>query len=725
MRYPFLIISLSLFIIGILLSCGETNPVVSDETTYPDTIIVIDPTSVLAKPANVLIDSLAILDTSYDYESKDTNFCFVIDSTKTDSSDTAVIIIDTSSIPWDSTIIFGIDTFAHWDTTITITKIELDSILASFITRWDPVTSEKIAKRYFVYVHDSTTGDLIRILKAYENRLYVGGLTPNNTYKFNIAAVWDTLYDTTIGTETKKVLRAAISEKSDFRYVRLHLPGPPGNLKVAYTNNTAIISWDPCSNGNALGYRVFLLDMQGTVIDSTDTLDANVSSTSFNVQRNSAYKITIITIDSIGVSVIDSLYPYDISTTLDNDFKLPYIYLSTYEKPQNLTGLYAGNMVGIKGGIFVMGNIWVDSTGRHPGKPAHEVVVSSFYLGEKEITTGEYVQFVNQQKQAGLLADTTDTLIEYDTNIVELYDTAFSYDTTYDTLYEVTSIDTSYDTLYDTTISPVDTIIDTIVNTFYDTTFDSSSTYINTIKDSTVDSTTFIGADTTVDAKYIDTLTIYVSSISDNDTFMINPTYVYIDSTTDTIVVDSGRHLFPISGVYWTGAAAYCNWLSQREGLIPCYNATTWDFDSTANGYRLPTGAEFEYAHSAAFWGTKQRYPWGYKNDVSKYSSTNDSMSAVGKYDQYFGLYGLSGNVMEWCNDWSDMKPNVDSSSYYGECLAKGVVVNPLGPSYGDYHALRGGSHQTDGEANSSAWRHQFTKFTFEQNGFRIARSKK
>jgi len=720
MKYPLLILSLLLLIIGLLLSCGESNPVVSDETTYPDTIIVIDPTSILATPANIHIDSMAILDTVYNYESCDTNFCFVIDSTKIDSSDTIEIINDTTPI-------FGIDTFAHWDTSITITKIELDSILASFITRWDPVTNEKIAERYFVYVHDSTTGDLIRILKAYENRLYVGGLKPNNTYKFNIAAVWDTLYDTTIGTETKKVLRAAISEKSDFRYVRLHLPGPPGNLKVTYTNNTAIISWDPYSNGGVLGYKVFLLDMQGTVIDSTDTLDANISSTSFNVQRNSAYKITSITIDSIGVSVIDSLYPYDISTTLDNDFKLPYIYLSTYEKPQNQSGINTGNMIGIKGGVFVMGNVWVDSTGGHPGKPAHEVVVSSFYLGEKEITTGEYIQFVNQQKQAGLLTDTTDTLIEYDTNIVELYDTTFNYDTTYDTLYHVTSIDTSYDTLYDTTtISPVDTIIDTLVNTLYDTTFDSSVVVgVDSIIDSTVDSTTYIGADTTVETIYVDTMTIYVSSISDNDTFMINPKYIYIDSTTDTIAIDSGRHLFPISGVYWTGAAAYCNWLSQKEGLNPCYNTTTWDYDSTANGYRLPTEAEFEYAHSAAFWGNRQRYPWGYKGDANKYSSDTASTKSVGTYSAYFGLYDLSGNIMEWCNDWSDMKPNVDSSSYYGECLAKGVVVNPLGPSYGDYHALRGGSHKSMGDANSSAWRHQFNKFTFGQNGFRVARCKK
>jgi len=52
----------------------------------------------------------------------------------------------------------------------------------------------------------------------------------------------------------------------------------------------------------------------------------------------------------------------------------------------------------------------------------------------------------------------------------------------------------------------------------------------------------------------------------------------------------------PVSGVYWTDAARFCNRCSEIEGLTPCYDLETWSCDVTASGYRLPTEAEWEYA---------------------------------------------------------------------------------------------------------------------------------
>jgi len=64
----------------------------------------------------------------------------------------------------------------------------------------------------------------------------------------------------------------------------------------------------------------------------------------------------------------------------------------------------------------------------------------------------------------------------------------------------------------------------------------------------------------------------------------------------------------PVDGVRWSDAVRYCNARSEREGLQPCYNLTTWDCDFDANGYRLPTEAEWEYACRA---GTTTRYFFG------------------------------------------------------------------------------------------------------------------
>ncbi len=140
----------------------------------------------------------------------------------------------------------------------------------------------------------------------------------------------------------------------------------------------------------------------------------------------------------------------------------------------------------------------------------------------------------------------------------------------------------------------------------------------------------------------------------------------------------------PVERIRWTDAVLYCNARSLKEGLKPCYNTKTWECDFTADGYRLPTEAEWEYACRA---GTKtprffnggetvlKRHAWFRKNSREK-------VHPAGKRKpNAFGLYDIYGNVLEWCNDYY-------SKDYYSKSPEK----NPKGPKTGKKRVLRGGS---------------------------------
>ena len=122
----------------------------------------------------------------------------------------------------------------------------------------------------------------------------------------------------------------------------------------------------------------------------------------------------------------------------------------------------------------------------------------------------------------------------------------------------------------------------------------------------------------------------------------------------------------PVIHVSWNDAKAYCEWLSRKTG----------------QSFRLPTEAEWEYA---ARGGNKSR---GYKysgsnsiNDVAWYTSNSGSKThQVGtKSPNELGIYDMSGNVWEWCQDW------------YGN-YSSGSQTNPTGPSSGSTRVRRGGS---------------------------------
>ncbi len=155
-------------------------------------------------------------------------------------------------------------------------------------------------------------------------------------------------------------------------------------------------------------------------------------------------------------------------------------------------------------------------------------------------------------------------------------------------------------------------------------------------------------------------------------------------------VAESGYEDHPVVEVSWYGAAAYCNWISLIDGLKPCYDPRTWKCDFSADGYRLPTEAEWERAARGSRDG--RIFPWGYDApDCEKANCWQDSIggcvggtAAVGLFPSGRspdGLYDMAGNVWEWCNDWYD-------GSYY----VRSPKEDPRGPSRGMYRVLRGGS---------------------------------
>jgi len=129
----------------------------------------------------------------------------------------------------------------------------------------------------------------------------------------------------------------------------------------------------------------------------------------------------------------------------------------------------------------------------------------------------------------------------------------------------------------------------------------------------------------------------------------------------------------PVERVRWRDAKQYCNERSLLEGLKPCYNEKTadWDCDYSANGYRLPTEAEWEYACRA---GSDQQYDFGQPDKLRQYAwfadnSEQQTHARAQKKPNGFGICDLYGNVSEWCED-------VYNPTYYRESPA----VDPTGP---------------------------------------------
>lgn len=128
----------------------------------------------------------------------------------------------------------------------------------------------------------------------------------------------------------------------------------------------------------------------------------------------------------------------------------------------------------------------------------------------------------------------------------------------------------------------------------------------------------------------------------------------------------------PVHTVNWYDCVKWCNARSEMEGKAPCYNLSTWSCDFSADGYRLPTSDEWEYAARGGLQG--KRFPWddtithSEANYKSSSSYSYDTSSTRGYHPSYdvggypytspagsfppngYGLYDMIGNIGEWCN---------------------------------------------------------------------------